>query len=64
MASTLLMIHGLLEMGAGVGMVLAPGTAFPYLRSKEQRTVGQSFGIAIFALGITGYLAQHGMFLD
>mmetsp|Transcript_15605 Transcript_15605/g.60999 ORF Transcript_15605/g.60999 Transcript_15605/m.60999 type:complete len:120 (-) Transcript_15605:89-448(-) len=59
MAATLLLIHGLLEMGAGAAMILAPGAAFPYLRSKEQKTVGQSFGVAIVALGVTGFLARN-----
>ena len=56
--SILLLGHGLLEVLAGLGMIIFTTEAFPFTAvSPELQMLGKSFGIAIIALGITALLS-------
>lgn len=58
--STLLWLHGIAELVAGIAMIFITEAVFPFTSnaSAEVQFLGKSFGVAIAALGITGLVSN------
>ena len=59
--SNLLLVHGLVELGAGIGMVFLTSKIFPFTRNASPELLGvvKGFGVAISALGMTALFSVN-----
>ena len=57
----LLKLHGILEISAGVAMIVVTSQVFPFLAdsSQEIQYLGKCFGVAIMALGLTALMSKR-----
>lgn len=59
-AGPLLKVHGVLEVVAGIAMIVVTTKVFPFTASAgiESQYLGKSFGVAILALGLTALISR------